>query len=61
MRVVSDFISKFFILLSLINLPFSKYNVSYFFSSLLISYAIDCAIITTFIDYGFPNFNLDQF
>jgi hypothetical protein len=32
-----------------------------FFSSLLISYTIDCSIITTFIEYGFPNINLEQF
>jgi hypothetical protein len=32
-----------------------------FFSSLLISYTIDCSIITSFIEYGFPNINLEQF
>jgi hypothetical protein len=32
-----------------------------FFSSLMISYIIDCSIITTYIDYGFPNINLEHF
>jgi hypothetical protein len=32
-----------------------------FFSSLMISYIIDCSIITIFIDYGFPNINLEHF
>lgn len=32
-----------------------------FFSSLMISYTIDCSIITTYIDYGFPNIILEHF
>ena len=32
-----------------------------FFSSLMISYIIDCSIIITYIDYGFPNINLEHF
>lgn len=40
---------------------FFKLYCIIFFSSLLISYTIDCEIITTFIEYGFPNINLEQF
>jgi hypothetical protein len=31
-----------------------------FFSSLLISFTIDCEIITSFIEYGFPNITIEQ-
>src|SRR5579859_579086 len=40
---------------------FFKLYCILFFSSLLISYTIDCEIITSFIEYGFPNINLEQF
>jgi hypothetical protein len=32
-----------------------------FFSYLIIGYAIDCSIITIYIDYGFPNINFEHF
>jgi len=31
-----------------------------FFASLLISFTIDCEIITSFIEYGFPNITIEQ-